>query len=451
MTISIRPLFDWSFSWAALFFLGFANNSLAHANDWPQWMGENRDGVYHETGIVEEIPDEGLKIKWRVPISGGYAGPAVADGRVFVFDYKRDSGEAFNNPGQRAKLDGKEHLLALDAKTGKPIWEYEYDCPYSISYPAGPRCTPTVDGDHVYLLGSEGDLKCLKSENGELVWSRSFKKDFAVEVPIWGYSGHPLVDGDMLYCMVGGPGQGVIAFDKNTGEVKWKSLDCKTGYCPPSMVTFASTKQLLIFHPDGIVSLDPTNGSPYWEVPLTPLYEMSITRPMIEGNLMYASGIYSEGVLLKMSSEKPEVTEVWRGKPKQAVYTCNSTPLIVDGVIYGVDTGTGKLIAVDTKDGSRLWDTFDPTRRGEKRLAKQATAFITRIGETDRYLIMSEIGDLVMATLTADAYTEHGHMHVLEPTGEAHGRDVVWSHPAYANRTAYIRNDKELVAVDLAK
>ncbi|MCG8650470.1 MAG: PQQ-like beta-propeller repeat protein, partial [Pirellulales bacterium] len=134
-------------------------------------MGPTRDGVYRETGIIDEVPAKGLPVKWRRPIGGGYAGPAVAGGRVFVFDYQKESGDAFNDPGQRAKLKGKERLTALDAKTGKQLWQHTYDCPYSISYPAGPRCTPTVDGDHLFILGSEGDLKCLRCRDGDLVWS----------------------------------------------------------------------------------------------------------------------------------------------------------------------------------------------------------------------------------------------------------------------------------------
>lgn len=203
------------------------------ADDWPGWMGPNRDGVYRETGIIDEVPDAGLTIKWRTPIAGGYAGPAVADGRVFVFDYKKTAGEAFNNPGERANLMGQERLTVLDADTGKPIWQDAYDCPYSISYPAGPRCTPTVDGDHVYTLGSEGDLRALRTADGTLVWKRSLQEDFNAEVPIWGFSAHPLVDGDLLYTMVGGDSQGIVAFDKLTGEVRWKALDSAAGYCPP--------------------------------------------------------------------------------------------------------------------------------------------------------------------------------------------------------------------------
>jgi outer membrane protein assembly factor BamB len=414
-------------------------------------MGNQRDGVYRETGIVDEIPSEGFKIKWRTPIAAGYAGPAAVGDRVYVFDYLVESGNIVNDPGSRATLNGKERLTALDAATGKPLWQHAYECPYSISYPAGPRCTPTVDGDHVYSLGSEGDLKCLQTDNGKVVWERNLKRDFAVETPIWGFTSHPLIDGELLYTMVGGPGQGIVAFDKRTGDVRWKALDAKTGYCPPSIITAGGTRQLIVFHPGGVASLNPASGKQYWEIPMTPDFEMSISRPMVEGNLMYVSSIRTEAMMLELDQTQPMAKELWRGEPKDAVHTANSTPLFVDGVIYGTDCNDGSLIAVDSKTGSRLWETFDATKPGETRYLRHGTAFITRIGDTDKYFLMNEAGDLLIMQLTAKGFEAHGRFHVLEPTAECFGRAVVWSHPAYANRTAYVRNDKEIVAVDLAK
>ena len=425
--------------------------SLLRADDWPGWMGQHRDGVYRETGIIDEIPDSGLPVKFRVEIAGGYAGPAVADGRVFVFDYVKMDGEAFNDPNTRATLDGNERVSAFDAETGLLLWRHEYRCPYSISYPAGPRCTPTVEGDRVYTLGSEGDLKCFQAGTGDLLWSRSFKDDLAAVVPIWGFAAHPLVEGDHLICMVGGPGQGVVAFDKMSGEVRWKSLDAKAGYCPPSIVEAGGARQLIIFHPQAVESLNPDDGSPHWSIPIVPDYEMSIARPVVEGNQMYASGIGEAAVMIELASDQPAAKELWRGEGRNnAVYSANSTPIFAGGVIYGPDCGKGTLIAVDASDGSRLWETFEPIRPDEERRLPHGTAFLTRLGQTDRYFLFSEIGDLILASLTPSGYQEQGRFHLLEPTGEAFGRAVVWSHPAYAGRTVYARNDQELVAVDLS-
>ncbi len=438
----------------ALWVVAFVGSGLspAGADDWPGWLGPSRDGVYRETGVIDEIPESGLDVKWRAEVAGGYAGPAVAGGRVFVFDYVRHAGEAINDPGTKPALEGEERVSAFDAETGERLWRHAYECSYGISYPAGPRCTPTVDDDRVYTLGSEGDLRCLQAETGELIWSRSFKEDFGAEVPIWGFASHPLVDGERLVCMVGGPGQGVVAFDKRTGEVDWQGLDAKAGYCPPSIIEAGGTRQLIVFHPQAVESLNPEDGAPYWEIPLAPDNEMSIARPVVEGDRMYASGIGEESVMIELASDRPAAKELWRGEGRRhAVYSSNSTPIFAAGVIYGADCGKGTFVAVDAGDGTRLWETFQPIRPDEERRLSHGTAFLTRIGESERYFLFSEIGDLIIASLTPSGYQEHGRFHVLEPTGEAFGRSVVWSHPAYAGRTAFARNDEEVVAVDLAK
>lgn len=412
-------------------------------------MGAQREGVYRESGTVERIDGE-LPIKWRVPAGGGYAGPAVADGKVFVFDYVRKSGTPTNDPGGRVNLQGSERVRALDAATGKEIWSHQYDCPYNISYPAGPRCTPTIDGDRVYTLGSEGDLRCLNVADGKPLWTVNFKTDFTAEVPIWGFSSHPLVAGDLVYAMVGGPGQGLVAWDKMSGEVRFKTLDARAGYCPPSMIRRGDRSVLVAFHPEGVVGLEPANGAVLWSVPLKPQYDMSITRPMVNGNRMYVSGIRTEALMIELSSDGTSAKEVWYGDPKAAVHCANSTPIFTDDAIYGTDCNIGNLVAVDPDDGSQLWTSFDATRPGETRRLGHGTAFLTRVAGTDRYWIMSETGELIHATLTPEGYTELGRQKILEPTGECFGRDVVWSHPAYAGRTVYARNDKEIVAVDIA-
>ena len=287
--------------------------------------------------------------------------------------------------------------------------------------------------------------------DGKLIWSKNFKTDFGVRVPIWGFSAHPLIESDLLITMVGGSGQSVVAFDKLTGEVRWKALDANAGYCPPSIIEQAGTRQLIVYHPQAIVSLNPQDATIYWEVPIKPQYEMSIARPMVDSNQMFVSGIGTQSVMLSLDQNEPQVKEVWRGKRTTSLYSANATPLFVDGVVYGSDCQLGSLMAVDQVDGTRLWTTFDATQPKEKRRVSHGTAFLTRIGETNRYFIFSETGDLLIAELTREAYKPLGRFHVLEPSGEAFGRDVVWSHPAYANRTAYIRNDKEIVAVDISK
>jgi len=444
-----RPLVS---SWCWTFFLASMSvpSLRTSADDWPQWMGPGRDNRWQEAGIIEEFPKEGAKILWRTPIAGGYSGPAVVAGRVYVTDYVRSEGEAKNDPGSRAELKGRERVLCLDAASGREIWKHEYDCPYKISYPAGPRATPTVAGGKVYTLGAEGNLFCLDAAKGSVLWQKELKKEYKAETPVWGFCGHPLVDGQKLICLVGGPGSAAVAFDKDTGRELWKAISGTpdAGYCPPSIIEAGGKRQLLIWTPQTLSSLNPENGQVYWTEPLVPQYRMSIAAPQKSGDLLYASSIGSVGVAYKLTKDKPGVEITWEGKPNSAVYCANSTPLIEGGVIYGNDCQVGNLRAVDLATGKRLWESFEPTTGGDRR-ESHGTVFLTKNGE--RYFLFSETGDLIIARLTKDGYQEVSRAHILEPTQEAFGRAVVWSHPAYANRCAFVRNDKEIVCVSLAK
>src|SRR5207302_8105342 len=176
-------------------------------DDWPQWLGPRRDGVWRETGILEHFPPAGPPIRWRTKIAAGYAGPAVADGRVYVTDrVEAEGAKKPASPFDRGNIAGTERVLCLNDTDGTLLWKHEYDCPYTVSYPLGPRTTPVVHEGRVYTLGAEGNLFCLETENGKVVWSRELKKDFGVKAPTWGFSAHPLLDGHKLICLVGGAG-----------------------------------------------------------------------------------------------------------------------------------------------------------------------------------------------------------------------------------------------------
>jgi len=422
----------------------FADAGLAE--DWPQWLGPNRDSVWREKGIVKEFPEQGLPVRWRVAVGGGYSGPAVADGRVFVLDYVRSAGKALDSTDVRSQLEGTERVLCLNVGDGSLLWKHEYECPYHIAYPSGPRATPTVDGRRVYSLGAEGDLFCLDVADGRVVWSKQLCKEYQTESPLWGFCGHPLVDGRKLICLVGGTDSVVVAFDKTNGKELWRSLSATDpGYCPPTLVTVGGRRQLVIWDPEAINGLDPDTGAVYWSVPLKPDYGMSITTPRQYGSFLFASGHVKVGALLKLDP-KPAAEIVWRGESKTAVYCCNSVPYIEDGIIYGVCATGGQLRAVELMTGGRLWETFAPTTG--RRRASHATAFLVK--HEDRCFLFNEKGDLILARLSREGYDEISRFHVLEPTSTSGGRDVVWSHPAFANQCVYARNDKELVCVSLA-
>lgn len=422
----------------------------ARADDWPQWLGPNRDSTWREEGVVDAFPAGGPKIKWRMPVGYGFSGPAVADGRVFVPDFVKSQGELTNNPGTRDRLTGQERLLCLDAATGEQLWQFSEDRQYALSYPGGPRCTPTVDGDLVFFLGAEGNLACLKTADGSVVWKKDLKKEYGVESPIWGFAAHPLVVGDLLYCVVGGQGSVAVALDKRTGKEVWRALSApEPGYCPPALIEQNGKQALAIWSPEALNALDLETGKVLWSVPLKPSYGMSIMAPRQEGDVLFAAGIGNAGAAVRLPKEQGGEPEVlWRGNVRTAVYPVNSTPVIVDGVIYGNDGETGAIIAANLSDGKRLWQSMEATSDSERPL-RQATVFLVR--HDDRFFLFNDQGELIVAKLTPGGYEEISRAKIVEPTERANNRAVVWSHPAFAERSCFARNDQEIVCVDLAE
>jgi outer membrane protein assembly factor BamB len=433
-------------------------------------MGPNRDAVWPETGIVREFPktDKEVKamVRWRAPVSSGYAGPAVADGKVFVTDRVLTKG-AKNPPDpfdKKTRVPGIERVLCLDAASGTELWKHEYDCPYQISYPFGPRCTPAVSDGKVYTLGAMGHLYCLNAVTGKVVWSKNFPADYKAPVPMWGFCSHPLVYKNLLICVVGGEGSVAVAFDKDTGQEKWKSLSARdTGYSPPTLITVGGKDQVVIWHGQALNGLDPLTGKPLWSVPLEPSYAMSIMAPRQHKDKLFAAGIGGVGVVLKLEPKpdgETQVTTIWKEtaiegkelalKPR-GLYPVNMTPFVENDTIYGVDQ-PGMLRAVELDTGKKLWFTFKPVIGREEtedfKGSGSGTAFVVKNG--DHFFLFAETGDLVLAKLSPKQYEEVGRVHLLEPTGVAFGRKVLWSHPAYANKCGYFRNDKEIICVNLA-
>ncbi len=414
------------------------------ADDWTQWLGLARNGVWNETGTLEKFPASGAKFVWKAEIAGGYAGPAVADGRVFVMDYVRTEGDDTPDPGKKSELKGTERITCLDATDGKQIWQQAWQRDYRFSYPAGPRATPTVDGDRVYALGAEGDLLCLESATGKIVWQRQLKEDYGLkEAPHWGFAAHPLVDDTTLYCIVGGKGSVIVAFDKMTGKEKWKGLDARSqGYCPPTMIEAGGTRQLIVWHPEALNSLNPENGEVYWSFKMAPAYDMSIIAPVHYGDYLYATALQGTSILLKLDPAAPKATEVWR---ERGPHPDHNPPLIVDDHIYGVDE-QGQLRCFNLQSGEMVWESRATCTEG--RPANSTTGFIVR--NNDKYFIMTEQGELIVARMSPRGYEELDRAKILEPTSRTGNRKVVWSHPAFANKCVFARNDKEIVCVSLA-
>src|ERR1051326_6638013 len=162
---------------------------LARADDWPQWLGPQRDGVWREDGLVEKFPAGGPKVRWRQPIGPGYAGPAIVGDRIYVMDRGTDK-PVLKDDFAKTAMAGTERVLCLDLATGKQIWKHEYDCPYQkLSYPSGPRTTPVIRDGRVYSHGAMGHLFCLSAGSGKVIWQKRLPEAYKCEHPIWGYAG----------------------------------------------------------------------------------------------------------------------------------------------------------------------------------------------------------------------------------------------------------------------
>lgn len=418
--------------------------SLAQADEWPQWMGPERDNVWRESGIVQEFPAGGPTVEWRVPVAGGYAGPAVANGKVYVTDYDAEGAVKQDN-FQRREFTGNERVLCLDAATGNELWKHEYPVKYVISYPSGPRCTPTVHEGKVYTLGAEGDLYCLDAASGEVLWSKNFAQDYGAKTAIWGYAGHPLVDGNKLICIVGGEGSLVVAFDKDTGQELWKNLTSpEQGYAPPAILEIAGQRQLVLLRPDAVTALEPETGGEIWSVPYPSDANLVVMTPIVWENYLFVGGYQDHNMLVELADDGQSAEVVWKDNSQHGISPVNVQPYLEGSVLYGVDHN-GRLYGVELPSGNRLWDTAEPFGQ---RPPRSGTAFIVRQG--DHYWLFTENGDLIIAKLSPTGYEEIGRAHILEPTNDAFGRPVVWCAPAYANGRMYVRNDKECVSVNLS-
>ena len=448
--------------------LALALTTSLFAEDWPEWRGLGRLGEIKESGLLESFPEKGLTVKWRTPIRSGYTGPAVSKGRVFVTDFARVS--ASTGPaltagynGRRASgLEGKERAMALDEKTGKVLWTREWDSDYTgimESYAIGPRATPTVDGDRVYVQGTMGQLICLSASTGEILWQKNYIKEFGLKVPVWGMTASPLVDGPRVVVIAGGAGESlVMAFDKLTGKLVWKAIEVKQGgpgYAPPTIINASGVRQLIIWHPEGVTSLNPVNGEQHWDLPWNNRSSgMIVATPIQQGNRLFFSSFYHGPFMVELDPGAPKAKLAWKGSSESEINTDGlhssfSTPVMDGDYIYGV-CSYGQFRCLDARTGKRVWETQQVTV--EK--ARWASAFLVRY--KDRYFINNDRGELIIAKLSPEGYQEISRTELIKPTftlgiGRRERKAVHWSHPAYANRTLYTRNDEEIIAVSLAR
>lgn len=434
---------------AALLFAG----SPGIAEDWPEWRGAGRAGVWNESGLLERFPEDGLRTAWTAEVGEGYAGPAVAGGRVFVLDWLKDP--------ETRQMEGRERVTALDEATGELLWRQEWPVGYGSlmgSYAIGPRATPTVDGNRVFVVGAVGDLLALDVASGEVLWSTDFVEDYGTSIPTWGVTSAPIVYGELLIAIVGGEDNAkVVAFDKRTGTERWRALssDWEMGYGQPILAEAGGVQQLIVWEPQNLVSLDPATGQIYWSEPFDVTYGMTVATPVIGEAGLVVTQFYRGSMMMALGKDSPTATRLWQGASRSempgetdGLHSIITTPILDGDTIYGV-CSYGELRALDAATGARLWESTEMTRQG-----RWGTAFMVRNG--DRWFVTNDLGDLILARFSRQGYEEIDRVHLIDPTSNAGfgpGRNfeaiINWSHPAYANGHVVARNDKIILRASL--
>ncbi len=380
--------------------------------DWPQYRGPNRDGISTETALLKAWPATGPKVLWKTPIGDGYSGITIANGRLYTMDAK----------------DKDEFIVCMDAASGKEIWRYRADTNFINDQGNGPRGTPTLDGETLYSFGANGVLVALSAGDGKKIWEHDVKKEVAGKVPIWGFSSSPLVEGDLLILPVGGSdNNAIVAFIKKTGAIAWKSQGDEPGYSSPIAVTIKGVRQILVFSGTKMLSVAPDDGKLYWEYGWkTDWFVNSAVPIFVPDDRIFISTGYNHGsAMLKvvLRGGKPAVEEMWLIKNMQNHF---NTSVLHDGHIYGFDNAVLKCIDATT---------------GEDKWQKSGFGKGTLILADGHLIVLSERGRLILVQATPAEYKQISAVEAL--------KGKCWTMPTLANGKLYLRNQKEVVCVDL--
>lgn len=446
--LSIQPLYRRKVcvSMSVLWLLACVVTDRAMADDWPQWRGKDRNGVWSETGVVEAFETEQLPLVWSVDIGPGYSGPTVANGRVYITD-------RITEPKQI------ERVHCFDAKTGNQIWSHEYDCVYrGVGYEAGPRANVTVDGGHAYALGSMGHLHTFDAATGDVIWKSALNERYGIKddrMPIWGIAAAPLVYEDTLILQIGGEkGACVVALDRKTGEERWRALDDRASYSAPILITQANQTVLVVWTGDRILGMNPKTGDVHWDSPMPPKnMVINIATPVYdpETGYLFLTAFYDGSKMMKLAKDELKAEELWRirgdsERNTAALHSIMATPILEGEYIYGVDS-YGELRCLDAKTGDRIWEDLTAT-------SNVRWGNIHMVRHQDKVWMFNERGELLITKLSPKGFEELSRTRLLEPTTvqlKRRGEGVCWSHPAFANRHVFVRNDKRLVCASLAK
>jgi outer membrane protein assembly factor BamB len=401
----------------------------AWASDWPQWRGPNRDGVSPEWGLLTAWPANGPAVVWKKPIGRGFSSVVVARGRLYTMDEETvPAGDGTASPPRRY-----EAVVCLDAGTGNPIWRHRYPSDFVERFGSGPRSTPAVDDDRVYAVGATGILHCLRADTGDVVWKHDLMEEFHGRKMQYGLSFSPLVEGDLVYAMPGGPdGNAVAAFDKHTGAVVWKALDDPVGYSSPIAVTAAGVRQALFFTNTALVSLGPEDGELYWRYPWKPAGGFNIATPIAFGNYVFISSDYGKGcALLEITAEPGGAPRVGRVYEHNRMRNTFASSVRCGDCVYGFDRTD--LVCMDVRTGRILW-----RERGSPGFGKG-----TLLAAGGHLVILSESGTLTLASASGAGYREEASYRL--------SRSKCWTVPSLAGGRLYVRDESQLVCLALAK
>lgn len=393
--------------------------SAASAQDWPQWGGPARDFKSSVRGLAAAWPEGGPRKVWSRELGEGYSSVAVEGGRLYTM----------------LRRGEQEVVVALDAETGKTLWEYAYDTPFSKDYSMengpGPHSTPTVAGGLVFTTGATGKLHALDAAKGKLLWAHDLMGEFKGTVRVNGYACSPVLYGENVIVQVGGAGAAVVAFKQKDGGVVWKKHDFKNSPASPLIIRVDGQDQLVAFMYDTIVGLDPRGGDLLWSYPHQTEFGLNVSTPVWgDDGLLFLSSSYggwSRVLRLRNASGKATAEEVWSHKLMRIHF---GNVVRLGDTVYGSsgDFGTAPLTAVDVKTGKVLWR--------ERGLAR--ASFISAEG---RLILLDEDGNLVLATPTPEGLTVHSKVALLNGNS--------WTAPALAGTRLYVRDRKNLMVLEL--
>lgn len=378
--------------------------------DWPCWLGPDRNGISRETGWLTEWPEAGPPIAWRAAIGIGFSTVSVVDQRLYTMGYR----------------DGKDVVHCLDAITGEKKWEHSYPCELVDNlHEGGPGATPTVAGDFVYTLSREGHLHGLAATTGEVKWLRQFKQEIGAEQPEWGFTSSPYLSGNHVLVDVGY----VVAVDRTTGEIVWKSAKHRAGYGTPVVFENVGRKLVTVFNNDGVFVLAAEDGQEVASYPLESQFATTSTTPMVAGDSIFVSIGYGGGcTLLKLTGQTLE--PIYASK-EMANHFNNC--VLFEGHLYGFDGNSHvssqvKLVCMEHATGKVKWQ-----QRGYG-----CGSLMLADG---KLIVLSDQGVLALVPASPEGFQELTRVSVLE------GR--CWTMPVLAGGRIYCRNATgDLVCVD---